>query len=261
MRLIQHIPNLLTLLNLFLGCVALVYIYYDHMLIIDGQRNIFVDMGKMHIASFLVFLAAIIDFADGAVARLLKAESAIGKQLDSLADMVTFGLVPGVIMYNLIARSYYASAESFDYPILYFTAGFFLTLMAAYRLARFNTEETSVVFTGLPSPAMALFIASLPLVILNDVTGLNAILSNKWTLLLITLSLGYLMVSNIPMLSLKLRGLGFKENRWAYILISISSLVILSGIFIFNLTFVLIPVIIILYILLSIVKNLFEHGI
>jgi CDP-diacylglycerol--serine O-phosphatidyltransferase len=261
MRLIRNLPNLLTLLNLFLGCLAIVFIYYDHMLIMDSGKNIFIDLGKIETASLCLFLAAIIDFFDGFVARLLKAESAIGKQLDSLADMVTFGLVPGLIMYQLIARSYYISAEAFDYPILYFTSGFFLTLMAAYRLARFNTESSSSVFTGLPSPAMAIFIASLPLVLLQDRATIHSALSNKWILLTITFIFGYLMVSKLPMLSLKLHGWKVADNKWTYILVGICLFILLIGLLFLHLTFVLIPMIILAYILVSILKNIIENGI
>lgn len=218
MKLIRHLPNLLTLTNLFLGCMAIVYIYYDHLLIVDAKQNVYADMGRMEMAAFCVFAAAIIDFFDGFVARLLGVTSSIGKQLDSLADMVTFGLVPGLIMYQLIARSYYVSAEAFDYPIMYFTSGFFLTLMAAVRLARFNTEPETAGFSGLPSPSMALFVVSLPLIIFRNDAGLASMLTNKWVLLLITLLLGYLMVSRLPMPGLKLKGFAWEDNRWSYII-------------------------------------------
>jgi CDP-diacylglycerol--serine O-phosphatidyltransferase len=261
MKLIRNLPNLLTLFNLFLGCLAIVYIFYDHLLIMDGQNNVFIDLGRMETAAFCVFIAAIIDFFDGFVARALRAESALGKQLDSLADMVTFGLVPGLFMYQLIARSYYASAKAFDYPILYYTAGFFLTLMSAVRLARFNTEPPSSTFTGLPTPSMAMFVAALPLVILQDELGLAAVLNNKWILLGLTALLGYLMVSRLPMLSLKLNGFSFQQNKWAFLLTGAALFTLVIGFFLFHLTFVLIPLIIIVYIILSFIKNLAENGI
>ena len=140
MKFIKNLPNILTLFNLFLGCMAIVYLFNDHMVIMSGEREMFIDMGQIALACYCVFTAAIIDFFDGFVARLLKAQSEFGKQLDSLADMVTFGLVPGLIMYELIARSYYANYSSFDYPVLFYSAGFALTIFAAVRLAKFNLD-------------------------------------------------------------------------------------------------------------------------
>src|SRR5689334_7741282 len=127
MRLIKNLPNLLTLFNLFLGCMAIVYMFNDHMVIMDAKGDMLIDMAEINFACYCIFIAATIDFFDGFVARLLKVESEFGKQLDSLADMVTFGLVPGLIMYELIARSYYANQDAFDYRILYFSIGFLVT--------------------------------------------------------------------------------------------------------------------------------------
>jgi CDP-diacylglycerol--serine O-phosphatidyltransferase len=261
MRLLRNLPNLLTLLNLLLGLWAIIYIFYDHMLIMDTQRNVYVDMGRMQTAALCVLIAAVIDFFDGFLARLLRAQSAIGQQLDSLADMVTFGVVPGLIMYQLIARSYYASADAFDYPILFYSAGFFLTLCAAWRLARFNTEASSATFYGLPSPTMALVVIALPLIIQNDEWGAADWLSGKWILMGITLALGLLMTSRIPMISLKLHGFGFTANKWSYTLIGASVVLAITAFSMFQLTFVVIPLVIIVYIILSIIKNLVENGI
>ena len=261
MKLLRNLPNLLTLLNLLLGCWAIVYIYYDHLLIMDAQRNVYVDMGRMQTAALFVMVAAVIDFFDGFVARLLRAQSAICQQLDSLADMVTFGLVPGFIMYQLIARSYYVSAEAFDYPILYYSAGFFLTLCAAWRLARFNTEQASTTFKGLPTPAMAIFVIALPLIIQNDEWGAAAWLSGKWVLMGIAFALGWLMTSRIPMISLKLHGFSYSANKWSYLLIGISVLTFIIAVSLFQLTFAAIPLVILVYIILSIIKNLIENGI
>lgn len=262
MRLIKNLPNLLTLFNLFLGCMAIVYLFNDHMVIVDAKSNMLIDMGQADLAAYCIFLAAVIDFFDGFVARLLKVESELGKQLDSLADMVTFGLVPGIIMYELIARSYYASYDAFDYPILYFAAGFLVTLFGAWRLARFNIDETQkTVFRGLPIPSMALIIASLPLIIIKDEAGMADLLNNKWILFLIVILLSYLMVSRIPMLSLKMKSLRFDENQWLFGLMLLSLIAILLCVFVFHFVFIVIPVVITLYILLSIIKNIAENGI
>lgn len=262
MRIIKNLPNILTLINLFLGCLAIIYIFYDHFIIIDAQRNTYVDMGKIEIASLCIFIAAIIDFLDGFVARLLHAQSAIGKQLDSLADVVTFGVVPGVIMYQLIARSYYTSADAFDYPILYYAIGFVITMGAAYRLAKFNVDERQTTeFLGLPTPAMALFVASLPILILRNEFGMAELLTNKWILIAMVFLLTYLMVSEIPMMSLKIKSLGWKENSWTILLIIISGLIIIFCVAVLQSIFIIIPILILTYILLSIIKNIKENGI
>lgn len=262
MKFIKNLPNILTLFNLFLGCMAIVYLFNDHMVIMSGEREMFIDMGQIALACYCVFTAAIIDFFDGFVARLLKAQSEFGKQLDSLADMVTFGLVPGLIMYELIARSYYANYSSFDYPVLFYSAGFALTIFAAVRLAKFNldTRQTSE-FRGLPSPSMAMIVMSLPLIILRDEMQLSQLLSNSWVLYGIVVLLSYLMVSDIPMLSLKIKSLKFEENQWLFALILLSIAIIFMGIFIFHIMFSIIPIVLILYILISLTKNINENGI
>jgi CDP-diacylglycerol--serine O-phosphatidyltransferase len=261
MQLIRQIPNILTLTNLFLGCLAIVYMFYDHMLIIDSQRTTYIDMGKLHISAYLVMIAAVIDFLDGGVARLLRAQSPLGKQLDSLADMVTFGLVPGLTMYLLLARGYYASADAFDYPILYYSAGFLLTICAAIRLGRFNNQEESSGFKGLPSPAMALFIMSLPLLILQGSQPIGQWLDNKWVLLAITLFMSFMMTSNTPMISLKWQTGGTSSNKW---IIGLVIMLVITGTVILLISrnaFILLPVLIIAYLIISIIKNLVENGI
>jgi CDP-diacylglycerol--serine O-phosphatidyltransferase len=261
-NLVKNIPNLLTLFNLFLGCMGVVYLFNDHMVIMSGERDMFIDMGQIHLACYCVFVAGIIDFFDGFIARLLKVQSELGKQLDSLADMVTFGLLPGLIMYELLARSYYANYDAFDYPILFYALGFILTLTAAVRLGKFNLDKRQEnEFRGLPSPSMAFFIVSLPLVILRDEMGLTGLLTKNWVLIIITLLLSYLMVSDIRMLSLKLKSLKVEENTWLFGLILLALITIFVGIVIFKIYFAIIPIIIILYIIISIAKNISENGI
>lgn len=262
MNLVKNIPNLLTLFNLFLGCMGVVYLFNDHMVIMSAERDMFIDMGQIHLACYCVFLAGFIDFFDGFIARLLKVQSELGKQLDSLADMVTFGLLPGLIMYELLSRAYYANYNSFDYPILFYAAGFALTIFAAIRLGKFNLDTRQLnEFRGLPSPSMAFFIVALPLIILRDEMGLTNLLSNNWVLLLIIVALCYFMVSDIRMLSLKLKSLKFEENQWLYSLVLLSLIIAFIGIFILHVYFVIIPVIILLYIIISIAKNISENGI
>lgn len=262
MGLIKNIPNILTLFNLFLGCVAVVYLYNDHMVIMSDNKNMFIDMGQIQLACYCVFTAALIDFFDGFIARLLKVQSKLGQQLDSLADMVTFGFVPGLIMYELIARSYYSNYNSFDYPILFYCIAFAVTIFAAIRLAKFNIDERQTTeFIGLPTPSMALIVVSLPLIILRNEMELTSLLTKNWFLISLVILLSYLMVSNINMLSLKIKSLKLKDNQWLFGLILLSIVTIFLGIFIFHILFAVIPIIIILYILISITKNISENGI
>lgn len=253
---------MLTLFNLFLGCMGVVYLFNDHMVIMSGERDMFIDMGQIHLACYCVFAAGVIDFFDGFIARMLKVQSELGKQLDSLADMVTFGLLPGLIMYELMARSYYTSYHAFDYPILFYASGFALTIFAAVRLAKFNLDKRQETeFRGLPSPSMAFFIVSLPLMMLRNEMGLNSLLSNSWVLLLLIALLSYLMVSDIRMLSLKLKSLKIEENQWLFGLLLLAGIIAFAGIFLFQVYFAIIPIIILLYIIISIAKNISENGI
>jgi len=262
MKLIQNLPNLMTLFNLFLGCMGIVYLYNDHMVIMTGEKDFFMDMGLIHITCYCVLLAAVVDFFDGFVARLLKVESSLGKQLDSLADVVTFGVVPGLLMYQLLARAYYAHYNAFEFPILYFSAGFLLSIAAAWRLAKFNisTEQISG-FRGLPTPAMALLIVSLPLILLRDEAGMESLLTNHWVLMGVIVLMSYLMVSDIPMLAMKFKSFGLSENKWVYLFLLSATIICIVGIFVFHLLFAVIPLVLIAYIIISITKNIQEHGI
>jgi CDP-diacylglycerol---serine O-phosphatidyltransferase len=236
----QYIPNALTLLNLFCGCIAVLF----------AVNNNFVT------ASLFVFLGIFFDFFDGFAARKLNVQSELGVQLDSLADMVTSGLVPGVIMYKLleIVESDWGVtdlSEGFRLPILPLL-GLSITLASAYRLAKFNidTEQQSY-FKGLPTPANTLLIISLPLIIEfqnNDV--INTIILNKWFLICVTILSCWLLNSNIKLFALKFKDWGFKVNATRYIFI------ILCLVMLIVLQFTAIPLIIILYIFMSVLDNL-----
>lgn len=262
MRLIQNLPNLMTLFNLFLGCMGVVYLYNDHMVIMSKQDDMLIDMGLIHLTCYCVMLAGVVDFFDGFVARMLKVQSELGKQLDSLADMVTFGLVPGLVMYELLARAYYAHYNAFEYPILYYAAGFLLTLFAALRLAKFNIDKRQTTeFRGLPSPAMAMVVVSLPLILLRNEMGMTTTLTNHWVLLGTIVLLSYLMVSDIPMLSLKVKNFKLQDNQWVFGLLLIAAIILFFGLVIFHILFAVIPMIIFAYVILSITKNITENGI
>ena len=217
----KHLPNFLTCLNLLSGCVAVV----------------FVTRGDLHTGCLLVFLAAFFDFLDGLAARALNAWSSIGKDLDSLADVISFGLVPGLILYRLFLPDVqqYTPGEEWAF------SGFLITVFSALRLAKFNVDESQKNrFMGLPTPACGLFIASLPFVP-EVVPSTEELIGNPFFLLLITLLMSFLLVAPIPLPSLKFSPEDRAGNRLRYIFLGICLLLILL------LKFAAIPVIIVLY--------------
>lgn len=219
----KHVPNLLTLGNLFCGIVAVLY-----------------SLSENFELAFLWLVAGIVfDFFDGFVARLLRVSSPLGVQLDSLADMITAGLVPGLIMFMLMKKT----EVWYDYQAY---GGFVITLASAYRLAKFNidTRQTSS-FIGLPTPANALLITSLAIVFTSTDCGDK--LMNYWILLGITLLSSYLLNSEIHLFALKFKSFSLKENLHTYVFLTLS-LILIIGWQIFA-----IPWIITMYILISII--------
>ena len=218
----KQIPNLLTCLNLLSGCIAVV----------------FVMAGEVQTGCYLVFLAALFDFFDGFAARALNAWSPIGKELDSLADVVSFGLVPGLIVYRILQPG--------DFPVAgqeWAFAAFLIPVFSALRLARFNVDESQKTsFRGLPTPACGLFIAALPAV--ADLSpALDALFRNPVFMLPLTLVLSYLLIAPLSLPSLKFSRDDRKGNRFRYIFLGMGLLLILL------LNFAAIPVIIVLYLL------------
>ncbi|NQY29414.1 MAG: CDP-alcohol phosphatidyltransferase family protein [Flavobacteriaceae bacterium] len=246
----KHIPNLITLLNLFCGSIAVIFAVED---------NLFM-------AAVFVMLGIVFDFFDGFAARILDVKSELGLQLDSLADMVTSGVVPGIVMYKMfqiseglfslpsLTNSYSNSSFRMEQDgIMYLPYfGLLVILASCYRLAKFNidTRQTDS-FIGLPTPANTLFILSLPLVLMtNDAQWVNELILNKWFLIGLTLFSCYMLNAEIPLFSLKMKTYGFKENTVKYIFL------ILAIVMLVLLQFVAIPLIIILYVLLSVFMNL-----
>ena len=184
MNIKKNIPNLFTLGNLFCGCIAIVLAFE----------------GNLIGAAYMVGIAGVFDFLDGLVARILKVNSEIGKQLDSLADVVSFGVVPGVIIFKLINQTMITS------PISFF--GFLVTIFSAIRLAKFNidTRQTDS-FIGLPVPANAIFIASLPLSLNSDSFSntLQQTILNPYCLILLSLISSFLLVAPLPLFALKFK--------------------------------------------------------
>lgn len=234
MRIKAQIPNIITLLNLFSGCFALIFAFHQ----------------DFKFAFFFVSLGIFLDFFDGFFARLFKVSSPLGLQLDSLADMVTSGVVPGVVMYQLMNHA--LGFPSFGWPTLMFPfLGFIITLGSCYRLANFNvdTRQTDS-FIGLPTPANALVILSLPLILFdNQYEFITNALSNEYVLLVISLLSAYILNAEIPLFSLKIKDFSFAKNKLQILFLTVS--VVLLAFF----QFLGIPLLILFYILLSVFTN------
>ena len=253
MKILKHLPNFLTLTNLLLGCIASVYAFRVHDWVYDNIT--FFDNG-LAISAMLILAATVLDFFDGFFARFLKAESELGKQLDSLADLITFGFAPGVIMYKMLSISYQPQVNAFDIPYALFFAGFGITCFAALRLARFNINKNeSSNFRGLPTPAVAILVASLPLILKTDINWLSDIVTNNLVLYGIIFFVCWLMVSNLSMISLKFKSFNWRGNSARYIFLILVSF-ILAGSFYLGSIFASLPIIIFLYILISMINNI-----
>ena len=225
----KHIPNSITCLNLFSGCLGIVFAF----------------QGNLIWASYAIVIAAVFDFFDGMLARLLKAYSDIGKELDSLADMVSFGVLPSVIIYQLFALS---PQTDFGAEWISFSA-FIIAVFSALRLAKFNIDtRQSENFIGLPTPANALLIASFPLIIAESSTYFAEFILNHWFLAIFSFIMSMLLVAEVPLISLKFKSLKFQENLLRYILIISSVLLLLF------LKFEAVPVIILIYFLISLIQ-------
>ncbi len=239
----NHIPNLITLCNLSSGLIALMYAFNTH----------------YQMAFVWVAIGIFFDFWDGFFARILKAQSPLGLQLDSLADMVTSGVVPGLVMYQMLSdiainqEESNLSADNFYLGVLPF-AGFIITLASCYRLAKFNidTRQTDS-FIGLPTPANALFILSLPVIEAHsDGTGIVFdMLSNPFILVGISLLSAFMLNAEIPLFSLKVKYFNWETNKIQVIFL------ILSVLFLFVFQYGGIPLIILSYVLLSAINNKF----
>jgi CDP-diacylglycerol---serine O-phosphatidyltransferase len=268
MNIIKHIPNAITCGNLFCGCLAIVSAFN----------------GNLVASAYLVGFAAVLDFFDGFAARLLKVSGEIGKQLDSLADMVTFGVVPGIVMFHLIRLSIFNFALSGDSAInteskVDFLSGvsympyiaFVITIFSCIRLAKFNIDtRQSDSFIGVPTPANSILICSIPLILyyhydfaflsgghhelsLVNVTENDSfivmLMINPYFLICLTLLMSFLLIAELPLFALKFKNFAWVGNRIRY------SFLITSVILLILFQFIAIPFIIFLYIVLSIVSR------
>lgn len=238
----KHFPNFITLLNLASGVIAI----------------LFASQNYLELAAYFVFFGIIFDFLDGFVARLLHAQSELGVQLDSLADMVTSGVVPGIVMFQLLRNAdadwsmtnYLSDFKDIDYlPFL----GIVITLAAAYRLAKFNIDDRQDHdFIGLPTPALTLFIVSLPLIsIYGTHEWVMNLVKDPYFLIVTTILGSILMNVNMRLFSMKFTNFSFKDNWIKYLFLALTILLILFS------QISAVPIIIITYVILSVLYNFF----
>ena len=241
----RMLPNIITLLNLASGVVAV----------------LFAAQNELVFAAYFILAGIIFDFFDGFVARILHVQSELGVQLDSLADMVTSGVAPGIIMFQLLRHAetdwsmtdYLSNFNQIDFlPFL----GIVITLAAAYRLAKFNIDENQTHdFIGVPTPAMTLFVLSIPIITqYGQHQWAKQMLSSHLFLIIVVLLGSFLMNANISLFSLKFKTTSLKDNAVKYVLIVLSVLLLI----VFRVT--AIPLIILLYILLSGVNNVMKKA-
>ncbi len=225
MNIRNHIPNILTSLNLLSGMIGIYYV-------LDG---------KLEYGLYFILIAAVFDFFDGFVARILKVQGELGKQLDSLADMVTFGVLPAFILFVWIG----IESDNTYMPFIALMVGIF----SALRLAKFNIDERqSNRFIGVPTPANALLISSLPFFAARF-PDLGGFISNPYTLAVITIIMSLLLVAELPLIALKFKNYNFQDNIFRYLTLIIGLIsIILWG-------FAGIPIAIISYIALSVVES------
>ena len=250
----KHVPNIFTLLNLFFGCIAVVLILQNGMLatVNENGETMLMLPEKIYWASAFIGLAAIIDFLDGLVARLFGHASEMGKQLDSLADVVSFGVAPAMIIYQFLRLSFAQQPNGLDVSVLWLLPAFAVPCAGAYRLARFNLDTSQACyFKGVPIPAAGLLVASFPLIYwyANSAFFIHLLL-NQWFWYAVICIVCFLMVSRLPMMALKFKGFSLKKDFPKLILLVMA---IVFGIFI---KWLAVPLIFVVYVLMS----LFMRG-
>lgn len=244
MSLKRHVPNFITILNLLCGALA----------------TIFAVQGNLIMAALFVALGIFFDFFDGLAARVLNVKSEIGLQLDSLADVITSGLVPGIVMYQLLVRALPGTAKpvsnwtdsgswwEWDFPTLALI-GLLIAAASGYRLAKFNIDDRQTdSFIGLPTPANALLILSLPLILAFQPNPWAVeLILNEWFLIGLTLVSCYMLNAEIALFALKFTDWSFKANKLRYFFLGFCLLMLILF------QFIAIPLIIISYVILSII--------
>jgi CDP-diacylglycerol--serine O-phosphatidyltransferase len=251
------IPNIFTLLNLVCGCIAIVYLLQNGIAIVEtgatpdnpiGQELTLLPE-RIYLAPLFIALAAVVDFFDGFIARAMGASSEMGKQLDSLADVVSFGVAPAIIIYQLLRLSIAKEEDGLEASMLWLAPAFVLAAAAAYRLAKFNLDTRQTYsFRGTPVPAVGIAVASFPLIYWTSNTEwvLN-LLTNKWFLYAVIIFLSWLMVSDIPIMSNK------PKSKTVQGLLPQLSLLVVGIIAVLLLGWLSVPIIFISFVILSLI--------
>ena len=228
----RHLPNAITLLNLFLGCCAIISVF----------QHSYVQ------AFWFVFAAVAADYADGLVARLLGVHSELGKELDSMADLVSFGVVPAMVYYRLLANAFLP--EGAHQLCLEALPGFLVAVFSGLRLAKFNLDSRQVMgFIGLPTPSSTIFTMGVLLIYHFDTFGMHSIVASPVFLYACVLGLSYLLVAEIPMFSLKFKSFSWKGNEIKFTFVAIALILL---VFTREAAF---AIVILLYVLFSIIKH------
>ena len=234
-----------------MGCIAIMYTLQTETISIyvgDDLSTHYNIPERLTVAAYFIFAAAVVDFLDGFVARLLNATSEMGKQLDSLSDVVSFGVAPSMILYQLLRTSFIKEETGLETSVISLFPAFIVACAGAYRLARFNIDTTQAYgFKGVPIPAAGLLIASFPLILHygNSIVDVSGLLTNKWVLYATILVISWLMVSTLPLMALKFKDYTLKNNLPKVILVVIT---IAAA---FLLKWLAVPVVFIAYIILS----------
>ncbi len=249
----KQIPNLLTLLNLVFGCLAIACILQTGLTTTTDETGVSLIILPQQLvwASFFIGCAAVIDFLDGFVARLFKASSPLGAQLDSLSDVVSFGVAPGFIIYMFLRYSFSQQPEGLNISTAWLLPAFIIPCAGAYRLGRFNIDtEQSHGFKGVPIPAAGLLIASFPLIYFyTDSAFVYTLFLNQWFWYAVILVVSYLMISTLPMLALKFKNASLKTFL-PFIIVAVIALFtsVFAG-------WLAVPVAFIAYVILSLIFN------
>lgn len=249
----RQIPNLFTLLNLVFGCIAIVFILQtgETIVVLEGSGATQVVLPeKITWGALAIFAAAVVDFLDGFLARLMKASSEMGKQLDSLSDVVSFGVAPGLIFYQLLRIGYAQEEDGLDVSMMALIPAFIFTAAVAWRLAKFNiATDQGTSFRGVPSPAAGLLVASLPMIIWYQYFGLQTVLINPWVLYGLIILLAYLLTCNLRLMALKFTDFSWRSNQLKFVLLALSIVAVVL------LQWAAVPVIFILYLAVSLLSK------
>lgn len=239
----KQIPNLFTLLNLVFGCIAIKFILQPETSFLSSGGKV-VTSGML-IGGGLLLCAAIVDFLDGFVARLFKATSSMGEQLDSLADAVSFGVAPGMLLYRLLQVGYSDHPNATEW---WYLPAILFPCAAVWRLAKFNLDkEQRYYFKGIPTPAAGLVVASLPAIAYSGSEAINQLIFTPAAIYVTIIIISWLMVSNLPIISLKFKAYTLRANTDKLLLL----LITIIAVIIFK--WAAVPLVFVAYVIVSLI--------